>query len=248
MEIGRVVSQDGRHEEVTLSKETDTPRKRSVTATYRRVCTPPGEAQPAKRQRKKNEGNAVRRAICRLDVADHERYKEAERVRKRKLASASIAWAAPKIWQRAQEESSGCSDTTPVLTRVHEHVQLTPRGSRMHRVEHTSPGGTTRSDERTSPADARETTRKQRCEWRSRIAHARNEARMETRVRCYKTECSHCGEWRLIRPDGCMDRHSNPPVLNSEQRIAYVRGDNEFECPGSCVYYGPCEESEEEDE
>ena len=68
-------------------------------------------------QRKKNEGKLRARAICRLDADDHERYKEAERARKRKRPAAlpvlTTAWEQPTLWQlpceslsRSSEESS----------------------------------------------------------------------------------------------------------------------------------------------
>ena len=79
------------HDTVTLHTRTSTPRARSLTATFKRVRTPPGESQPAMRQREKNEGKARARAVCRLNPIDHERYKAAERARNetRKRAVAS---------------------------------------------------------------------------------------------------------------------------------------------------------------
>ena len=53
VETSREAWSGGRHETVTLTKETSTPRARSLTATFKRVITPEGESQPAKRQRKK---------------------------------------------------------------------------------------------------------------------------------------------------------------------------------------------------
>ena len=165
----------GRYEDVTLTKETSTPRARSLTATFKRVVTPPGESQSARRQRKKNEGKARGRAIVRLDADAHARYKQAERLRKG-YATPATAWAPPTFWQpyemsgseeSSSEESSG--------TRLHEHVQMTPRGSRVHSFEHTSPGGTVRLEEYKSPAFVR-ATRQQRCGWRWRIAWARRES------------------------------------------------------------------------
>ena len=156
-------------------------------------------------------------------------------------AAPTIAWEPPIFWQL---EKSGRGEDRRVLTRVREHVQLTPRGSRMHSFEHISPGGTTRLEKETSPADMR-ASREQRCGWRSRIACAR----MQTRVKCYRTACMHCGTKRLIQPDGCMQRHSIGPSLNARQRAEYresqAYAEHEWECPGSLVYYGPsrCEES-----
>ena len=235
--------EDGRHEMVTLAKETSTPRARSLTATFKRERTPPGESQPARRQRKKNEGKARARALCRLDADDHARYKEAERKRKRPRAVPDTSWAPLIYWQPS--EASGGSDQKSSGSRLQEHVQLTPRGSRVHRFEHTSPGGTSRPEEYTSPADAR-ATREQRRGCRSRIALARMDP---TRVRCYRTACTRCGTSRLIQPDGCMMRHSIGPSLSARERVAYreteAYAEREWECPGSRVYYGPVDECDE---
>ena len=230
----------GGYEIVTLRKETTTPRARSFAAAFKRVRTPPGESQPARRQRKKNEGKLRARAICRLDAADHERYKEAERARKRPAVGAA-AWEQPTFWQLPCEAHSRSESSR---SQLREHVQLTPRGSRVHSIEHTSPGATTRLEQYTSPDDAR-SSREQRCGWRSRIGHARMEARMarmEGRVTCYWAECMHCGTGRRIQPDGCMMPHSIGPSLNARERAAYRESEafaeNEWECPGSRVYYG----------
>ena len=234
----------GQHESVTLSTKTSTPRARSLTATFKRVLTPLGESQPAKRQRKKNEGKARARAVCRLDAERHERYKETERVRKRRAAPAT-AWAEPTFWQlpheasRTEESSSG---------QLREQVQLTPRGSRAHSTEHTSPGGTTRLEQYTSPADAR-ATREQRCGWRSRIAHARIEAR--GLVERYWVECMHCGRSQHIMPDGCMFPHSLRDTMNRAERAEYREGpayaEHGWLCSGSRMHYGPCDVESEED-
>ena len=148
-----------------------------------------------------------------------------------------------------QSEASGGSDQKSGGSRLQEHVQLTPRGSRVHRFEHTSPGGTARLEGYTSPADAR-ATREQRRGCRSRIAEARKDP---TRVTCYRTTCAHCGSNRLIQPDGRMLRHSIGPTLNARQRAEYRECDayaeHGWECPGSRVYYGPrCEEESDDSE
>ena len=126
---------------------------------------------------------------------------------------------------------------------MRQHVQMTPRGGRVHSFEHISPGGTRRLEEYRSPADLR-ATREQRCGWRSRIAHARMEMRMEGRVTCYWADCVHCGTSRRIQPDGCMSRHSIGPSLNARERVAYreseAYAEHEWECPGSRMYFGAC--------
>ena len=241
--------EDGRHEMVTLAKETSTPRARSLTATFKRERTPPGESQPARRQRKKNEGKARARALCRLDADDHARYKEAERKRKRPRAVPDTSWAPLIYWQPSK--ASGGSDQKSSGSRLQEHVQLTPRGSRVHRFEHTSPGGTSRPEEYTSPADAR-ATREQRRGCRSRIAHAC----MEARPKSYRAECMHCRTDRLVGLNGCMRPHSIGLDRNARQRAEYreseAYAEHGWECPGSRMYFGllsllgPCDESEED--
>ena len=239
----------GRHEIVTLRKTSTTPRARSLAATFKRVRTPPGESQPARRQRKKNEGKLKARAICRLDADVHERYKEAERARKRPAVPV-FTWEQPTCWQLPCEAHSHSEDSSS-SSQLREHVQLTPRGSRVHSIEHTSPGATTRLEQYTSPADAR-STREQRCGWRSRIADARMEARMEGRVACYWTQCMHCGTERRIGRDGCMMPHSIGPSLKKRERAAYCESEayaeRGMECPGSGVYYGPCDVSDDSEE
>ena len=58
----------------------------------------------------------------------------------------------------------------------HEHVAVTPRGSRVHTIKHTSPGGTTRSDKYVSPASGRQAV-DNRNSWRLRLTTLRREER-----------------------------------------------------------------------
>jgi hypothetical protein len=81
-----VASPGNRHETITLQTETTTPRARSLSASFVRERTPPGELPLARRQRMKNEGKARARALVRLDPVGHERYLVAERARKRDAA------------------------------------------------------------------------------------------------------------------------------------------------------------------
>ena len=207
--------------------------------------TPPSESQPARRQRKKNEHNARQRAICRLDAdGEHARYKEAERARKRSSRPA-LAWEKPTFWQLPCEARTHIEERSSWL--LHEHVQLSPRGSRAHSFDHTSPGGTVWVEEYKSPADGR-ATREQRCGWRSRIVHARREALVPCAGACYNTKCKHCMADVLIGRDGRMHAHKvvrmlNHPVTGRVERAAYRESDeygkNGWECPGSRRYYGP---------
>ena len=76
----------GKHETITLQAETTTPRRRTLSASFLRERTPVGELPLAQRQRKKNEGKARERALCRLFPDKHCLYKEAERARKQDAA------------------------------------------------------------------------------------------------------------------------------------------------------------------
>ena len=156
-----------------------------------------------------DEGNARGRAIVRLDADAHARYKQAERVRKG-YATPATAWAPPTFWQpyemsgseeSSSEESSG--------TRLHEHVQMTPRGSRVHSFEHTSPGGTVRLEDYKSPAFVRK--RAPRC--------GIYELCMESR------HMKRCEEARLAqqlwnRNNGC-DENGWPHRLENEEEEEY---------------------------
>ena len=55
---------------------------------------------------------------------------------------------------------------------LHEHVEVTPRGSRAHKIKHVSLGGTTRYEEYVSPAGARQKL-EERNAWRLHVAAAR---------------------------------------------------------------------------
>jgi hypothetical protein len=63
-----------------------TPRKRDLSASFVRICTPPGELPPHRRKRLKAESSARSRALCRLQPKKHTKYLEAERERKRNSA------------------------------------------------------------------------------------------------------------------------------------------------------------------
>ena len=58
----------GSREVVTLQAETTTPRRRKVTNSYERQCTPAAELYPAGRKRRKAESNARSRALCWFDA------------------------------------------------------------------------------------------------------------------------------------------------------------------------------------
>ena len=163
----------------------------------------------------------------------------------------------PNFWQleaseKPIEESNPCGRTqVQVHERVHERVQVTPRGSRAHVIEHISPGGTTRQESHTSPAGAQ-----LHCNWRSqmrsRIVQARREARGVVVLESYSMVCAHCGRRAHIMPNGRMCSHSLRETMKRAERAAYKEGqayaEHGWQCPGSHEYHGPCAESEEDEE
>ena len=69
---------------------------------------------------------------------------------------------------------SSCCEKVP--GKLHEHVNVTPHGSRSHTMKHTSPGGTTRCAEYVSPAGARQSL-EERHAWKQYVTRARHEER-----------------------------------------------------------------------
>ena len=73
----------GSREVVTLQVETTTPRRRKVTNSYERQCTPAAELYPAGRKRRRAESSARSRALRWFDATRHDAYLVKERERKR---------------------------------------------------------------------------------------------------------------------------------------------------------------------
>ena len=73
----------GSREVVTLQVETTTPRRRKVTNSYERQCTPAAELYPAGRKRRGAESSARSRALRWFDATRHDAYLVKERERKR---------------------------------------------------------------------------------------------------------------------------------------------------------------------
>jgi hypothetical protein len=83
---------------------------------------------------------------------------------------------------------------------LHEHVDVTPRGSRAHTLKHTSPGGTTRCEEYVSPAGPRQKL-EERSAWRLQVAAARREERLaRSRGRSRRGAAGSC-DGDLQRPN-----------------------------------------------
>ena len=72
----------GGHETVTLQAVTETPRRRTLVASFVRERTPPGELPLGRRKRLKAESSARSRARCRLDPEKQYQYLVTERARK----------------------------------------------------------------------------------------------------------------------------------------------------------------------
>ena len=106
------------------------------------------------------------------------------------VGDTAVAWEPPLIWDQPRAES-GLSAVPLLPGSIQE--RCTPRGSRHHIFEHTSPGGTLRVEQYTSPAGGR-VSGAERCAWRYRIAKSRREARREARglVAPYSMQCTVC--------------------------------------------------------
>ena len=95
-------SSGGRHEKITLTTVTTTPRARSLSASYLRERTPLGELPPARRKRLKAESSSRSRAMCRLYPEKHTEHKAADCERKR-LASGEAALQFGPWQQKARD-------------------------------------------------------------------------------------------------------------------------------------------------
>ena len=86
-------------------------------------------------------------------------------------------------WQPLQQldpPSPNCVNSPWAVEKLpgtlHEHVDMTPGGSRTHTIKHTSPSGTTRCEGYVSPAGARQAL-EERNAWRRNVTRARHEER-----------------------------------------------------------------------
>ena len=80
---GEMRVRKGSREVVTLQVETTTPRRRKLTNSYERQCTPAAELYPAGRKRRGAESSARSRALRWFDATRHDAYLVKERERKR---------------------------------------------------------------------------------------------------------------------------------------------------------------------
>ena len=89
------------------------------------------------------------------------------------------------LWEPVQPLSPPSAPNSPVQLRasagllpggLHEHVQVTPNGRRVHMIKHTSPGGTARVHKYVSPAGAPQLTTEERLGWRRDVSASRRAA------------------------------------------------------------------------
>ena len=107
----------GSREVVTLHAVTTTPRRRTVTDSYERQCSPtvsePAELYSAGRKRRKAESNARSRALCRLDASKQGAYLEKEKARN-DARSYLPAWQVRELdaWKEKKEAAGfdGCEE------------------------------------------------------------------------------------------------------------------------------------------
>jgi hypothetical protein len=175
--------------------------------------------------------------------------------------AAAFTWETPVIFDHAGMD--GCLADPLLPGELHENVQVTPRGSRVHLFKHTSPGGTVRQEEYTSPAgglampdqSAEARARRAKCErgffvpeWTA----ASSFSMRRSRKKVHRVRCSHCEQWIRIMRDGRMRPHSLYDTMGRRQAEAYKiehadslprkrTGEVMLRCSSSYVYYGPAE-------
>ena len=136
----------GGHETVTLQAETQTPRRRTLVASFVRQRTPPGELPLGRRKRLKAESSARSRAMCRLDPEKHDQYLVKER--ERKTLSRGVQYgpwrqkACERIRaerDRSRAEQNAATDQMLIAERE-ERGQIGSRGSKHKAVRQGPPG------------------------------------------------------------------------------------------------------------
>ena len=126
--------------------------------------------------------------------------------------------------------------------RLHEHVQVTPHGSRAHTMKHTSPGGTTRMEQYVSPVGAPQLTREERSAWRVSVAAARRVAaaareekagddseRNVWRFMC-RPRCGTCLTCVELRRFGGSKHRASAPCESVLSRLRYTEIEREIVC------------------
>lgn len=138
-----------------------------------------------------------------------------------------LLWSAPQVLSRSRSPSpspEGFQEAYWLPGQLREEVLVTPRGRREHKLEHCSPGGTTRFDEYVSPAglqdavcdqrdacfrrmaDARRATAVQRASLAAQRKRATDQAEQRTappRRRAEIASMLECQRFRLSRGPRC---------------------------------------------
>ena len=122
---------------------------------------------------------------------------------------ATVQSAAQSDAVQSDAVQSAAAPSACLPGRLEEQVLVTPNGRRLHKFEHTSPGGTSRVDEYVSPADGQH-QHGRRLECLHRLAAAR---RTETRVRVFGCgTCEACKEYAQSRELACLRYGERMPL------------------------------------
>ena len=121
---------EGPLEVVTLEVVTDTPRRRTLSESYKHILTPIGELPPVGQKRLKAESSARSRAILRLQPKQHAQQLLARKIRRdaapRKPRHAGHQSCVPFHWIQTgsaaswKDRCAGCSNAL----MVHDHSHL----------------------------------------------------------------------------------------------------------------------------
>ena len=131
--VSETCERKGSREVVTLHAVTTTPRRRTVTDSYERQCSPtvsePAELYSAGRKRRKAESNARSRALCRLDASKQGAYLEKEKARN-DARSYLPAWQVRELdaWKEKKEAELFCTHSTHRERLGWKRTTLGPRG------------------------------------------------------------------------------------------------------------------------
>ena len=129
---------EGTCEVVTLHMETTTPRRRTLTESFRRQCTPSGEVPEARLKRHSVQSSARSRAMCRLQPDKH-RDSLAERKRKRDAVPKTNRAANPPFAPAPAPATAKLPVRDPVWQRCEVDRQIADAEERAPPPKITSP-------------------------------------------------------------------------------------------------------------
>jgi len=129
---------EGTCEVVTLHMETTTPRRRTLTESFRRQCTPGGEVPEARLKRHSVQSSARSRAMCRLQPDKH-RDSLAERKRKRDAVPKTNRAANPPFAPAPAPATAKLPVRDPVWQRCEVDRQIADAEERAPPPKITSP-------------------------------------------------------------------------------------------------------------